>query len=40
MQLESKEDIKKRGVKSHDIADALALTLSKATEGDSLGITW
>ena len=40
MQLESKEDMKKRGVNSPDIADALALTLSKATEGSSLGITW
>lgn len=40
MQLESKEDMKKRGVKSPDIADALALTLSKATEGDNIGITW
>ena len=40
MQLESKEDMKKRGVKSPDVGDALALTLSKATEGSSLGITW
>ena len=40
MQLESKEDMKKRGVKSPDIADALALTLSRATEGSNLGVTW
>jgi phage terminase large subunit len=40
MQLESKEDMKKRGVKSPDIADALALTLSRVTEGSNLGITW
>lgn len=40
MQLERKEDMKKRGVKSPDIADALALTLSKATEGDNLGLVW
>lgn len=40
MQLESKEDMKKRGVKSPDVADALALTLSKATEGGTLGVVW
>ena len=40
MQLESKEDMKKRGVKSPDIADALALTISKATEGSNLGVIW
>lgn len=40
MQLESKEDMKKRGVKSPDIGDALALTLSKATEGSNLGLVW
>jgi phage terminase large subunit len=40
MQLESKEDMKKRGVKSPDVGDALALTLSKATEGANLGVTW
>lgn len=33
MQLESKEDMRKRGVKSPDIADALALTFARATEG-------
>jgi len=40
MQLESKEDMKKRGVASPDVADALALTLSKPTEGDNLGLVW
>lgn len=40
LQLESKEDMKKRGVKSPNIGDALALTLSRATEGDNLGVSW
>lgn len=40
LQLESKEDMKKRGVKSPDVADALALTLSRPTEGDNLGLVW
>lgn len=40
MQLESKEDMKKRGVPSPDVGDALALTLSKATEGSNLGVVW
>ncbi|MEP2085063.1 MAG: hypothetical protein ABJI44_00080 [Marinomonas sp.] len=40
MQLESKEDMKKRGVSSPDVGDAIALTLSKPTEGDNLGVTW
>jgi hypothetical protein len=40
MQLEGKEDMKKRGVKSPNIGDALALTLSRATEGDNLGVVW
>lgn len=40
MQLESKEDMKKRGVASPNVGDALALTLSKATEGDNLGVVW
>lgn len=40
MQLESKEDMKKRGVSSPDVGDALALTLSKATEGGGLGVVW
>lgn len=40
MQLEGKEDMKKRGVKSPNIADALALTLSKPTEGENLGVVW
>lgn len=40
MQLESKEDMKKRGVASPNVGDALALTLSRATEGSNLGVTW
>lgn len=40
LQLESKEDMKKRGVASPDVGDALALTLSRATEGDNLGLVW
>jgi phage terminase large subunit len=40
LQLESKEDMKKRGVKSPNVGDALALTLSRATEGDNIGIMW
>jgi hypothetical protein len=40
LQLESKEDMKKRGVASPNVGDALALTLSKPTEGSSLGVTW
>jgi phage terminase large subunit len=40
MQLESKEDMKKRGVASPNVGDALALTLSRPTEGDNLGLTW
>lgn len=40
LQLESKEDMKKRGVSSPDVADALALTLSRPTEGDNLGVIW
>lgn len=40
IQLESKEDMKKRGISSPDVGDALALTLSKATEGDNLGLVW
>lgn len=31
--LESKEDMRKRGVKSPDVADALVLTIARATEG-------
>lgn len=33
MQLESKEEMKKRGIQSPGVADALVLTLQKATEG-------
>ena len=40
MQLEGKEDMKKRGVSSPDVGDALALTLSKATEGENIGLVW
>ena len=40
MQLESKEDMKKRGVKSPNVGDALALTLSRPTEGGNLGVVW
>lgn len=38
MQLESKEDMKKRGVPSPNVGDALALTLSRATEGSALTV--
>lgn len=40
LQLESKEDMKKRGVPSPNVGDALALTLSRPTEGSNLGISW
>ena len=40
MQLESKDDMKKRGVASPNVGDALALTLSRATEGSNIGLTW
>lgn len=40
MQLESKEDMKKRKIHSPDVGDALALTLSRATEGENLGLVW
>lgn len=40
LQLEGKEDMKKRGVPSPNVGDALALTLSRPTEGENLGITW
>jgi hypothetical protein len=40
LQLESKEDMKKRGVPSPNVGDALALTLSKPTEGSNLGLVW
>ena len=40
LQLEGKEDMKKRGVSSPDVGDALALTLSRPTEGDNLGLVW
>jgi len=40
LQLEGKEDMKKRGVASPNVGDALALTLSKPTEGSNLGIVY
>jgi len=40
LQLESKEDMKKRGVPSPNVGDALALTLSRPTEGENLGLVW
>jgi phage terminase large subunit len=39
IQLESKEDMEKRGVPSPNIGDALALTFQRASEGESWGIT-
>ena len=39
-QLEGKEEMKKRGVRSPNVGDALALTLSRPTEGDNLGVVW
>lgn len=38
IQLESKEDMKKRGIPSPDVGDALALTMCKVSEGDNIGI--
>lgn len=40
MQLESKDDMKKRGVASPNVGDALALTLSRPTEGSNIGVVW
>lgn len=40
VQLEGKEDMKKRGVASPNVGDALALTLSRPTEGDNLGVVF
>lgn len=40
LQLESKDDMKKRGVASPNVGDALALTLSRATEGENIGVAW
>lgn len=37
--LEGKEDMKKRGVASPDVGDALALTLQRPTEG-GVGVVW
>lgn len=40
LQLESKEDMRKRGVKSPNIADALSLAFAKPSEGGSIPILW
>lgn len=41
LQLESKADMKKRGVPSPDVGDAFVLTLSRRAEGhENLGIVW
>ncbi len=40
IQLESKEDMKKRSVSSPDVADALVLTLLPPTEGGTLEVAW
>lgn len=40
MQLEGKDEMKKRGIPSPNVGDALALTLSRATEGENMGLTW
>ena len=40
IQLESKDEMKKRKIKSPNIGDAIALTLSKPTEGENLGVSW
>jgi phage terminase large subunit len=40
LQLESKDEMKKRGVASPNVGDALALTLSRPTEGENIGIAW
>ena len=40
IQMESKEDMKKRGVKSPNVGDALVLTKSRATEGGVPLILW
>lgn len=40
IQLESKEDMKKRGVASPNVGDALALTFARPTEGGTGGVVW
>lgn len=40
IQLESKEDMKKRGVSSPNTGDALALSFARPTEGGLTGIFW
>jgi hypothetical protein len=40
LQLESKEEMKKRGIQSPDIGDGLALTFATQFEGESLGVVW
>lgn len=38
--LEPKDQMKKRGVQSPDVGDALALTLTQPTEGELQGVQW
>ncbi|CAB4151801.1 hypothetical protein UFOVP594_34 [uncultured Caudovirales phage] len=40
LQIESKADMEKRGVKSPNVADALVLTLSRPTEGNVSSVVW
>lgn len=40
LQLESKEEMKKRGISSPDVGDAFVLTLARRAEGENLGIVW
>lgn len=40
LRLESKKKMKKRGVDSPNIGDALALTFQRATEGGDMSVTW
>lgn len=40
MQLESKEEMKKRGIPSPNVGDGLALTFAKPSEGGSGGVVW
>lgn len=40
MQLESKEEMSKRGVHSPDVGDALALTFARQTEGEFNTVEW
>lgn len=40
LQLESKEDMRKRGVSSPNIGDALSITFAQPSEGNNLTILW